>query len=116
MEEADRHRHVWNVGHVSNLPPQPPVSVAVLLFQKEYESKLRFPQLSPEQSAMSPTVITAEAKTIGREFCLILFVRLSNIVLLSDVALCIQCECAIGIQEKGGLPITMQVRALALKT
>ena len=53
---------------------------------------MRFPQLSPELSAMSPTAVTAEAKAIGREFCLFLVVWLSNIVLLSEVALCIKCE------------------------
>ena len=82
---------------------------------------MRFPQLSPELSAMSPTAVTAEAKAIGCEFCLFLLVWLSNIVLLSEVALCIKCErqdedCAIGSQEKRGLPITMQVTALPLKT
>ena len=30
-EEADRHRHVWNVGHVANPPPHPHVPVAELL-------------------------------------------------------------------------------------
>ena len=40
---------------------------------------------------MSPTAITAEAKVMEHEFCLILLVWLSKIVLLSEVALGIQC-------------------------
>ena len=87
MVEADRHRHFWNAGLVSNPPPHPRVSVAEHLCQEEEESKLRFPQLSPELSAMSSTAITAEAKVIEQEFCLILLVWLSRIVLLSEVAL-----------------------------
>ena len=55
-------------------------------------NSLLIPQLSPELSAMSPTATTAEAKAIGRDFCLIILVWLSNIVLLSEVELCMQCE------------------------
>ena len=114
MEEADRHRHVWSVGHVSNLPPQPPVSVAELRCQEEWESKLHFPQLSPELSVVSPTAIMAEAKVIEHEFCQILLIWLSRIVLLSEVALGIQCrrqdgDCAqTGSQDCVATTTTMQ--------
>ena len=40
---------------------------------------------------MSPTAITAKAKVIEHDFCLILLVWLSTTVLLGEVALGIQC-------------------------
>ena len=76
-------------------------------FQPFLHNLLRFPQLSPELSATSPTAITAEAKAIEHEFCLILLVWISKMDLLSEVALGIQCcrqdgDCA-RTSSQGGL-------------
>ena len=53
---------------------------------------MRFPTLSPELSATSPTATKVAAKAVGRRLCLIPLVWLWNVVLLLERALCMQSD------------------------